>query len=48
MKNIIELLYQNYRLSPKQIALKDTNKELTYEELYLEVIEKASYLKEQF
>ena len=47
MKNIIELLYQNYLSNPEQLALVDTNRMLTYQELYLEVVEKASYINEQ-
>ena len=47
MKNIIELLYQNYLSNPEQLALVDTNRKLTYQELYFEVLEKASYLKEK-
>ena len=46
MKNIIELLYQNYLRNPERDALIDSNKKVTYKDLYLEVVEKASFLYE--
>ena len=43
MKNIIELLHQNYIEHPDRIALTDSSRQITYEDLFFEVIKKASY-----
>ena len=46
MKNVIELLYNNFLNSPNDLALSDDDRSLTYKDLYFEVLTKASYIRE--
>ena len=46
MKNITELLYENYLNNGLATAIKDSNKKINYKELFLEVLDKANYINE--
>ena len=46
MKNIIELLYENYLNNGLATAIKDSDKEINYKELFLEVLDKANCINE--
>ena len=46
MKNILELLYRDYLDKPNSVAFVDLEKEITYGDLFLDVLDKASYLVE--
>ena len=45
MKNIVELLKKQVDLNPLDIAIVDEFRSITYKDLYLDVLAKASYLK---
>ena len=44
--NILELLRDNANEKADKLALKDSNRQLTYQELFFEVLEKSSFIKE--
>lgn len=44
MKNILEHLYRNYLDKPNNIAFVDSEKEITYNDLFLDVLDKATHL----
>ncbi len=46
MKNILELLYRDYLNKPDDIAVVDSFKEVTYRDLFVEVLDKASCLED--
>ena len=46
MKNILELLYEDFLNKPDHIAFVDSENEITYRDLFLDVLDKASCLAE--